>query len=783
MIAMKKVLASRGCFCLLVASAVLALRVAVFDYHFFKTDSLPNHDMGQGLAYFATSMHSVRLTGDVVWWNPVGNNGYAQYYQSFLSPLAPTTHHLSFILWAQLVRALALAGVAVPEYYQYLVVNFLVLPFLAAWSFALFASFLFRRRSAVLLASLAYTLSGIGIWNSAWFYFQEPFTLFLFLAACLAALRRPTSRRLLLLAAAALMQLTSFNYWTLYNAFFLVIVLGGYAWTYPLQVRRLARRALQAAARHRRAAAFLGLLSVAALAAWAALIATVVKEQGAAYTRSAGEFTATDAFERLHEMRTYTLELFNPNVRRPLQAYRDENPDHNARYVGCVLLPLLLLLAVRRWGRRERFLVAASVGVLIVCLAPPLLLHVWDGVPLMNRIRHLFYFYSQYWQIMVVLLAAAGLDALLRQTYGAADRRRFVAVVGGLCALLGLLLFGLGTVSQLFPVRDVHLQGNLHFAVLTLVAAGVLLQWLWHPTARNRGAFVAVLLALLAVDLSKYYWEVCLLDREFTRQRWGNVLTPDVRAALRRPWPAPDGARGFEGGLPAAMPVATDLWPRNWYLYHRHFSELQRANVLGAQTWEGPALHFARSARFVPDPDEANRLAVAEPALLAGRDLLLFQTRPDWVERGPAAAAADFPEGGPPTAPEFEHRCAAWAYNSFRFDVSAPCDGWVCVHQVYDRNWVVTVDGRPVRPARTNIAGMGLPLRRGTHSLEMVYRPRARRLYWPACWLLEGTLLALLGAALFSWRRPMRPRPDIPVRQGRPAAFGRSPEFGLVAGG
>jgi WXXGXW repeat (2 copies) len=749
MTALYKWLGSRTAFCVWLALGMVGLRVALFDYRYFLLDTLPNHDMSQGLAFFTTSMHSMRLTGDVAWWNPIGDNGYAQYYQSFLSPLAPTTHHISFILWAQLIRALSFAGIVIPEYYQYLIVNFLILPFLAAWSFALFASLLFRRRSTVLLVSVAYTLSGIGIWNSAWFYFQEPFTLFLLLAACLAALRRPTPRRLLLLAAAVLVQITSFNYWTLYNAFFIGIVLGAYSWIHPFQVRRFARRVFQVMRCQRWASGLLGLLSLAALVAGMGLIACIVREQVGANKRTAGEFKAYDALRRLHEMRTFTLELFNPNVQRPLEAYKNENPVHNARYIGCVLLPLLLLLFVRRWGRRERFLVTASVCVLIICLAPPLLLQVWEWVPLMNRIRHLFYFYSQYWQIMIVLLAGSSLDALLRHTFAAADRQRFLWVVGGLCALLGLLLLALCVCSHLFPADDVHLQGNLHFALLTLVASGVLLQMLWHPDGRNRGIFIAVLLALLVMDLSKYFWEVCLLDRTFTQSRWENPIEPEFQATLRRPWSLPDTDKDFSSGLRANLPLFNTFWPHNHYIQHYHLGQLGQVENLWPQTVEGATLHFSHSARLAQEPDEALRLIGAEPAVLAGHDVLLLQTHPEWIVSGPAAAA-EMPEGGPPTSENFEYRCRKWDYNSFGFEISAPCDGWLCVHQIHDRNWQVTVDGQRVRAAQANFAATGLPLRRGTHSLEMVYWPPSRRLYWPVCWLLEGTLAALLTAALLA---------------------------------
>src|SRR5438132_37046 len=82
-----------------------------------------------------------------------------------------------------------LLGVAVPEYSQYLVVNYLILPFLTFFGLSLLASFVFRRRLSVMLVALTYAFSGIGLWQSAWFYFQESSSLFFVLAAHVAALQ------------------------------------------------------------------------------------------------------------------------------------------------------------------------------------------------------------------------------------------------------------------------------------------------------------------------------------------------------------------------------------------------------------------------------------------------------------------------------------------------------------------------------------------------------------------------------------------------------------------
>src|SRR6188768_1485728 len=131
-----------------VAASMLLLRLVIFDFtEFFERRSIPSHDLYQGAGLFCPNMHSMRISGDLAWWNPVGEQGgYAQCYNAFLSPLAPTSGHIVTIVWAQLVRALSMVGVAIPEYLQYLIVNLALLPFLAYLAVAFLTTRLFKSR-------------------------------------------------------------------------------------------------------------------------------------------------------------------------------------------------------------------------------------------------------------------------------------------------------------------------------------------------------------------------------------------------------------------------------------------------------------------------------------------------------------------------------------------------------------------------------------------------------------------------------------------------------------
>ena len=146
---MRGTAASNGRFLCGLAAGVLLLRLVIFDFgEYFERRALLNHDLSQGAGLFCPNMHSMRLSGDLAWWNPAGEyGGYAQYYNAFLSPLAPTNGHVVTIVWAQIIRLLACLGIAIPEYFQYLIVNLVILPFLAYLGLAYLASRLFRTRT------------------------------------------------------------------------------------------------------------------------------------------------------------------------------------------------------------------------------------------------------------------------------------------------------------------------------------------------------------------------------------------------------------------------------------------------------------------------------------------------------------------------------------------------------------------------------------------------------------------------------------------------------------
>ncbi|HEV3117642.1 MAG TPA: hypothetical protein VGY58_11345 [Gemmataceae bacterium] len=741
---------SRAAFCLGVALAMVLARVVIFDARFFHGERLPNHDMSEALPFFATNMHSMRQSGEIAWWNPVSNNGYAQYYQSFLSPLAPTPHHVVFIAWAQFIRVVSLLGGSIPEYYQYLTVTYLILPFLTFLGFSLFASFLFRQRLTALLVTMVYTFSGIGLWNSAWFYFQESCTLFVLLAASIAALQRPSPRRLWLLFAALLVQVTSINYWTVYNFFFIAILLGSYCWAYANQVRRLYCRV--AALLRQRTPANVGVLVLAGglLAVWAVMIYSVLAEQRNTFVRpiidrNLSTFSTEDAYAMRQDIRSYTSELFNPILG---EVTSGPNPMHGAHYLGCALLPLLLLAGLRCWQRRERWLLAAAAGTFVVCLAPPFLLTLWRVLPMMGQVRHLFRFYPHHWQLMVLLFAGTGLDVLLEGRLPEVARTRFVLISKWLAAILGVLL--------LAGVSIPALPCNLYFVIFTLAAVGVVARLVVVPNVKTGRLCTALLLLLTFGDLTRYFWDVSLADARFTQKHLGIAvpLAEELRAALAKSWAEPSLNEGFEAGVLNNFPTVDYFWPRNGYLVAQHYVEAKTAEQLCAAGafLAGEPLEFYHKAVAIDDPQQTPAvLAQHREAICKKQELLLHSSGEGPGARGekqPLVFSGPSPLVPRPSNGRMTYAMRKWTYNGTDFEVLAPDDGWLFVRQLYDPRWTIHMDDASVRPVRANFAGMAVPLPRGRHLLKLEYHPLARGMYWWACLLFEGTLLSCVVQAI-----------------------------------
>jgi uncharacterized membrane protein YfhO len=117
----------------------------------------------------------------------------------------------------------------------------------------------------------------------------------------------------------------------------------------------------------------------------------------------------------------------------------------------------------------------------------------------------------------------------------------------------------------------------------------------------------------------------------------------------------------------------------------------------------------------------------------------------------PRSVAADSPEAVP-AGESGSSRIVSWRPDFIRVEADAAADGYVVLVDTYDPEWRATVDGRPARIVRANVAFRAVALTRGRHVVDFRYRPR------PVAWGLAISALTLAGLlatlAVGSYRRP-----------------------------
>jgi hypothetical protein len=728
-------------FCALLAAFFVLTRVIAFDGRtFFELRYVPNHDMLAGLSFFATNVHAYRTTGDIAWWNPVSQHGlgYAQYYQSFLSPVAPTSSHVLFVAWMQGIKTLSWCGINVPEYYQYLTFTYILSPFTAFFFFNLFLCRLFRNRWAILLAATAFAFSTVGLWFSAFLYFQETGTLFFLLAAWLGVVQRPTFSRALLLLAAMVVQISSINYWTIYNSWFLVLVVASHGWMHRNQLERAWRRAVQGIRQRRRLTIGLGAALVGLAGLWLYITHSIVHEQLELNLRPRRTYSIEEVHTRLEETRWFTVEPFNPSLARATHSYEILNPIHNARYIGVVFLPLLALVPFYHWRRKERWLITLAVGVFCICMASPWFLQLWKWTPGMDRVWHLFYLYSHHLLLVLILLGAAAFEKLLNHL-PALSRQKLGYVLLALLSVSLLVLLGAGLVGDRFEAHSPAYEGVTRFGALFLISTLLLGQMICRP--QWRGHLAGLLLLVTFSDLTRYFMEATQTDHEFSRHWRVKIPYPlpeEYQAKLSRPWPSGDPGEGFAGGVNGFLPLETEIWPTNRFLTPL-YEEQVNALSDGADAFAVPMpeVRFVPGATTQEFTQELTGQTLFDQLVIHDRASNTMQTRTD-----SNFSSVPF---------HFSH----WRYNDFSIDVDCPTGGWVFLRLLYDPRWKVKVDGKPVNPSRANMMCLAVPVAAGSHRVDLEYRPRARRWFWPACWLTEAMLAGLL---LLAWKN-LTPRP------------------------
>jgi hypothetical protein len=518
-------------------------------------------------------------------------------------------------------------------------------------------------------------------------------------------------------------------------------MVGGHAALHHHQVARAGRRAWGWIRQHRLGAVGLTLGFISILSLWLCVTGTMVHEQKDLNVRVGRWYSIEEVRKRLEDTRWFTVEPFNPKLERAtasygISLYGTVIPMHCARYIGVAFLPLLVMVPFYRWRRKERWLVTVAVGVFCISLASPWFLQLWKWTPGMDHIFHFFYVYPQYLMLTLILLGAAAFEKLLGSIPNPTRRFLHWVTVATITSSF-LVLLGVGVISDKFPAGSSSFEGLTRFGSLFLISALLVAQLVRRPQWRALPAGLLVFVAFS--DLTRYFVEVNRADQDFTPSVYPGIeipLPPKAQADLRRSWPPGDADQGFSGGLENASPLQFDLWPNNTFLRPFHLQEVW-AMPDGQEALKLPM----REVRFVQagPTDEFTEE-------LTGRNLfdrLLIHDRATGTLQTPRDSKFA----------EVPFHFTRWRYNEFSIDVDCPTSGWVFLRLLFDPRWRMRVDGLAVNPSRANWMCMAFEASAGKHHVELEYRPRARRYFWPACWLTEA---ALLGLMIMVWRNRLR---------------------------
>ncbi len=469
------------------------------------------------------------------------------------------------------------------------------------------------------------------------------------------------------------------NYWTIYNSWFYLIALSTYSIIYPEQLKNAWHFLLNLSFKNRLVLISLAIFAIAISCVWLSALNGIRKDQDNAMMRSslkANCYTPQTALLHKQEIRRFTTELFNPNIDVPIKNYYIINPMHNARYIGLSSLPLLLVLLAVPWTPAILWSITCLIGVLIICLASPFMLALWQLTPGMDRIVHQFYFYSHYLQLMVLVTAAAVFDAyfaISTSPDSTKKLKRTMLIAMGTC-ILGFIY--LSFVSPNFPANDTTLQRALYSLINLLIISLILYRLVIEEKPLIRRFFSLLFLILVLADLGTYFVQVNDLDQKFTNKELlpttvtylngpvklaydeiSNKQAPDlniskIKNILSKPWNNPVLTVGFTGNLFQNMPIFNSIWPINGYIVPCSRKDFDSQPYwLQEQVWKSPPLLFSKSLPVFSSEQHSN------------------------------------------TFPGFTYSFKHSAYNDFSIQVKSPSSGWILLKQLPDKHWCLSIDG------------------------------------------------------------------------------------------
>jgi hypothetical protein len=387
--------------------------------------------------------------------------------------------------------------------------------------------------------------------------------------------------------------------------------------------------------------------------------------------------------------------------------------------------------------------------------------------------------YSALWGTSALVLAAAGLDAMLKARVLDAARWRW-ARYGGLFAL-GCILVGE------VPGLDPYTHGDgLVFAGLILATGTVALTF--APGARLTGLLAG---ALCCADLF-----ATLPEGRHTRA--GPFPFPESTATLTalrevaaasgedldgyRTWDefgihmrsgSRYGLRDFRGyqdplSLGRYQKVIGELWRSplllatfnvRWVLWAPHYLHGEGHHFLADPsrgTWAVlraprvyeipsalPMAYWTSSVEVAPDADAAlERVRAAAPSAVAV------------LEAGSGVEAA--PGSGSPVPARVTR-----GTETITVEVEAPTTGMVVVNESFYPGWEARVDGREAAVYRANSLVMGVRVPVGVHRIEMAFRPWQPRVFEPIA-------AAAVVAVVVLWVRSRVPAGSTGAARARP---------------
>jgi hypothetical protein len=697
----------------LMSLLLVFFKFQIWDYQYLFDGLLPRHDGLHGIAGFAASMHSLRMSGDIAWWNPVGSEGgYAMYYPGFLSPLAPTFGSIVFILWGVLVRIVSVLGVILPEYSSYIVVNFLIYPFLTCYFLMKLGGLFFEKSISQFLLGIGYVFSCIGLWNDSWYYWQDSFYMFLVLYGIICFLKNPDeSKNYFVLCASMLCFVSSLNYWSLHNLLFIGVFISLY-----LVVKGKSSFIASFSALLTQVVKHKMITSVVAFSCvvWVILIGSVYFEQSENYMRTVdGTYSVAQSFNRgkIKYPYIFTVENFNPTL--PFSADEVKNAPniiniiHDARYIGVCSLILLLLTFFRREKDEKKniFFIILTMINLLICLLPGYMLPAWRWF--LDFDQHFFYFYATFFQVSLLFLAASNLDLLLRSSIK--NQEWFFKGTLVACILLvGIALcFGYNLLKE--------------NTMIILIIAGASAFLLSNYCGNRNYIWIVLFVLLFAADITRYYYEAARADYEFTLKYFPREGTGSQLLYL--PFLAEDNNTFTQNIYENSPPVDNYLYPNNIYM------PFARKSVLD---------------RLIQDDPENIWNYIDQNSMK--RTLSFYKTANEYRENLCFAVDQYSENAGGGGSYNF----TKYSYNDFEIEYTINEDMWGVFLLSYDTNWKFTLLDKQANttsremssnPANITLTAVYLPA--GTHKISIEYRPFARLLY-------PFAVTSLLGSILFA---------------------------------